>query len=61
MQDLPHLERAMVIMRSLLRTEWTEIALAVNLSPKQVHDAWVGGMVQLQMQLQNNCAKEHSR
>lgn len=58
-QRLPHLERAVVIMKNLLHMEWPSIAAGTDLSRAQAHRAWVRGIFQLNELLQRDFAKEH--
>lgn len=58
MQDLPYLERAVVIMRSLLRMDWESVALASALPQAQAHEVWVRGFFQLNELLQKGLSKE---
>ena len=57
-QGLPHLERAVVIMRNLLRMDWGSIALASELTQGQAHQVWVRGFFQLNELLQRGLSKE---
>ncbi len=57
-QRLPRLERAVVIMRNLLRMDWEPMALATDLSRTQVHEVWTRGIVQLNELLQRDVPKE---
>ena len=52
------LERAVVIMRNLLRMDWGSVALASDLSQAQAHEAWVHGVFQLNELLHKNLIKE---
>lgn len=58
MQDLPDLERAVVIMRNLLRMDWESVALASDLSQAQAHEVWVRGFFQLNELVQRELFKE---
>ena len=58
MQDLPDLERAVVIMRNLLRMDWESVALASDLSQAQAHEVWVRGFFQLNELVQRDRFKE---
>jgi len=58
LRDLPHLERAVVIMRNLLRMDWESIALASDLSQAQAHQIWKRGFIQLTELLQRGLSKE---
>lgn len=51
-QHLPRLERAVVIMRSLLHIEWALLARAVERSPVEAHKVWMRGIFQLNDLLQ---------
>ena len=56
--SLPRLERAVVIMRNLLRMDWESIGLATDLSKSRAHEVWVRGVVQLNELLNSSCSKE---
>lgn len=58
MQGLPHKERAIVIMRNILRMDWQRMALATQLSPERVHETWRLGLGQLNALLQTDSSKE---
>lgn len=47
-------ERAVVIMRNLLRMDWPEVALATGLSAKRTHELWIQGVIQLNEALQRD-------
>lgn len=59
--SLPRLERAVVIMRNLLRMDWESIGLATDLSKARAHEVWVRGVVQLNGLLNNGFSKEGDR
>ena len=48
---LPSLERAVLIMRSLLRMDWRAISMATGLSNELAHRVWARAVVLLQEQL----------
>jgi len=58
LQDLPDLERGVVIMRNLLRMDWESVALASDLSQAQAHEVWVRGFFQLNELMQGDRFKE---
>jgi len=51
-QRLPRSERAVVVMRNLLRMEWEYVALATGLSTTQAQKIWRLGILQLTAVLQ---------
>ena len=57
-QRLPRPERAVVIMRNLLRMDWESVALASGLTQAQAHEVWVRGFFQLNELLQRGLSKE---
>lgn len=57
-QRLPRLERAVVMMRNLLRMDWEPMALATDLSRLEVHEVWTRGIVQLNELLNSSSSKE---
>jgi DNA-directed RNA polymerase specialized sigma24 family protein len=56
---LPANERAVVIMRNLLRMDWASVALAMGLSAKRAHELWVRGVIQLNEFLQQDWTGEN--
>jgi DNA-directed RNA polymerase specialized sigma24 family protein len=58
-QQLPRLERAVVIMRNLLHMEWRALAVASGLSRAEAHKVWMRGIFQLNDLLQKDRPKEH--
>jgi DNA-directed RNA polymerase specialized sigma24 family protein len=56
--SLPRLERAVVIMRNLLRMDWESIGLATDLSKSRAHEVWVRGVVQLNELLNSSSSTE---
>lgn len=56
--DLPDKERAVVIMRSLLRMDWASLTLATALSCEEVHALWTRGVNHLNEILRQNLSNE---
>lgn len=55
---LPRSERALVIMRSLLRMDWVSLTLATALPYEEVHALWVCGVSHLNEILQSASSNE---
>ncbi|HJT69343.1 MAG TPA: sigma factor-like helix-turn-helix DNA-binding protein [Terriglobales bacterium] len=58
MQELPQIERAIVIMRNILHMDWKQMASATELSSEGVHEAWKHGFVRLNALLHTDSSKE---
>lgn len=58
-QRLPPMERAVVIMRNLMRLDWEALALSTDLSRSEAHKVWVRAIVQLNELLQREFPKEN--
>ena len=54
LQQLPATERAVVIMRNLMRLDWEPVALGTDLSPAEAHSVWVRAIFQLNELLQRD-------
>jgi DNA-directed RNA polymerase specialized sigma24 family protein len=57
-QQLPRMERAVVIMRNLLHMEWGALAVAADLSRAEAHKVWMRGILQLNDLLHEGFSKE---
>ncbi len=58
-QRLPPMERAVVIMRNLMRLDWEALALSNDLSRTEAHKVWVRAIAQLNELLQRQFPKEN--
>lgn len=57
-QRLPPMERAVVIMQSMMHLDWEALALATDLSRTEAHKVWVRAIFQLNELLQRDSSKE---
>ena len=58
LQQLPPTERAVVIMRNLIRLDWESVALGTDLPRAEAHKIWVRAIFQLNELLQRDFSKE---
>ena len=57
-QQLPPTERAIVIMRNLMRLDWEGLSLGTDLSRTEAHKVWVRAIFRLNELLQRDFPKE---